>query len=80
MANIADPDQLKKPSDLDLHCLQRQDIFRFNRTRVNNLQCQYQLYMELLRVGIYHTKTSYKTEVKKKMIPEYCLQNSGQDK
>ena len=26
---------LKKPTDLDLHCLQRQDISGFNRTRVN---------------------------------------------
>ena len=28
---------LQKPTDLDLHCLQRQDISRFSRTRVNNL-------------------------------------------
>ena len=26
---------LKKPTDLDLHCLQRQGIDRFSRTRVN---------------------------------------------
>ena len=32
MANSADSDQLA--SDLDLHCLQRQDISRFSRTRV----------------------------------------------
>ena len=32
MANSADPDQ--KPTDLDLHCLQRQGIFRFSRTKV----------------------------------------------
>ena len=31
--NSADPDQLA--SDLDLHCLQRQDISGFSRTRVN---------------------------------------------
>ena len=30
MANSADPD----PTDLDLHCLQRQDISGFSRTRV----------------------------------------------
>ena len=39
MANSADPDQLawllKKPTDLDLHCLERQDISGFSRTRVN---------------------------------------------
>ena len=43
MTNCADPDQLassepswlpQKPTDLDLHCLQRQGIFRFSRTRV----------------------------------------------
>ena len=33
MANSADPDQ--RPTDLDLHCLQRQGISRFSRTRVN---------------------------------------------
>ena len=26
---------LQKPTDLDLHCLQRQDISGFSRTRVN---------------------------------------------
>ena len=37
MANSADPDQLAsyKPTDLDLHCLQRQDISGFSRTRVH---------------------------------------------
>ena len=40
MANSADPDQLassEKPTDLDLHCLQRQDISGFSRTRVNTV-------------------------------------------
>ena len=32
MPNSADPDQ--KPNDLDLHCLQRQGISGFSRTRV----------------------------------------------
>ena len=37
---------LQKPTDLDLHCLQRYDIFGFSRTRVNlywfiwSLKCQ----------------------------------------
>ena len=31
---------LKKPTDLDLHCLQRQDISRINRTRVNVIVIQ----------------------------------------
>ena len=35
MANSADPDQLSsKPTDLGLHCLQRQGIIGFSRTRV----------------------------------------------
>ena len=36
MANNADPDQLasSEPTDLDLHCLQRQGISGFSRTRV----------------------------------------------
>ena len=35
MANSAVPDQLlKKPTDLDLHCLQRHGISGFSRTRV----------------------------------------------
>ena len=36
MANSVDPDHLAS-SDLDLHCLQRQDISGFSRTRVNDL-------------------------------------------
>ena len=33
MANSADPDELA--SDLDLHCLQKQGLSGFSRTRVN---------------------------------------------
>ena len=41
MTNSADPDQLvsSKPTGLDLHCLQRQGIFGFSRTRVNAVLC-----------------------------------------
>ena len=38
MAKSADPDQLaslEKPTDPDLHCLQRQGIAEFNRTMGN---------------------------------------------
>ena len=37
MENSVDPDQLAswKPTDLDLHCLQRQCISGFSRTSVN---------------------------------------------
>ena len=36
MTNSADPDQLasQKPTDLDIHCLQRQGISGFSRTMV----------------------------------------------
>ena len=37
MANSANPD-LKKPTDQDLHCLQRLGISGFSRTRVNILR------------------------------------------
>ena len=43
MTNSVDPDQLAssvfllKSTDLDLHCLQRQSISRFSRTRINYL-------------------------------------------
>ena len=42
MTNSADPDQLasedlKKPTDLDLHCLQKKGISGFSRIRVNSL-------------------------------------------
>ena len=36
MTNSADPDQLassEKPTDLEIHCLQRQGISEFSRTR-----------------------------------------------
>ena len=40
MANSADSDQLaSKPTDLDLHCLQRWAISRLSRTRVNICFC-----------------------------------------
>ena len=37
MANSADPDQLASPTDLDLHCLQRQDLSGFSRSRVKEV-------------------------------------------
>ena len=41
MTKSVDPDQLasQKPTDLDLHCLQRWGISEFIRTRVNLLYC-----------------------------------------
>ena len=43
MTKSADPNQLaslevKKPTGLDLHCLQRQDISGFSMTRVKNVE------------------------------------------
>ena len=53
MANSADPDQLAS-SDLDLHCLQRQGISGFSRTRVNNQKLPYLflLYGEIIMAYI----------------------------
>ena len=46
MANCADP--VQKPTDLDLHCLQRQDISWFSRTKVKlTRQAEGQLYPPL---------------------------------
>ena len=41
MANSADPDQ--KPTDLDLHCLQRQGISGFSRARVKLCNNKHQI-------------------------------------
>ena len=42
MANSADPDQVAS-NELDLHCLQRQGIFGFSRTRVK-FKCEVVFY------------------------------------
>ena len=40
MTNSVDPGQLaSSEADLDLHCLKRQGISRFSRTRVNERLC-----------------------------------------
>ena len=58
MANSADPN-LKKPTDLDLHCLQRQDISRISRTRVKSehVGCLFQPNINPLHAELkyYHT-------------------------
>ena len=43
LANCADSVQMasEKPNDLDLHCLQRQDIPGFSRTRVKIIDATY---------------------------------------
>ena len=53
MANSADSDQ--KPTDLDLHCLQRQGISRFSRTRVIaiNILCCFQMFVAFLLAKIW---------------------------
>ena len=43
MVNSADPNQLASPG-LDLHCLQRQDISGFSRTRVNVHKIKFTFY------------------------------------
>ena len=72
MANSADPDQIassgmkfQKPTDLDLHCLQKQDISRFSRTRVN---CrQFWSYNDLF------------SQRKKRLIPYICIYHNYMD-
>ena len=56
MANSADPDQLasKKPTDLDLHCLQRQGISGLSRTRVNTGWHHYILINIQLSRSVFH--------------------------
>ena len=57
MANRVEPDKLasKKPADLDLHSLQRQGIFGFNRIRIDEVSAGYSLghYGLFLRSLIY---------------------------
>ena len=49
MTNSADPD-LQRPTDLDLHCLQRQGISVFSRTRVKTgKECFFLLYFGGIR-------------------------------
>ena len=49
MTNSADPDQLtsSEPTDLDLHCWQRQGISGFSRTRVKE-----EVYARLITLGL----------------------------
>ena len=50
MANSADPDQ--KPTDLDLHCLQRESISRFSGTRVNMVHYSIVLHITCFNEGL----------------------------
>ena len=67
MTNSADSDQLAlKPTDLDLHCLQRQDISEFSRTRVNktwvrifNFVIVFFTFKGILFLGIYYFSNKY---------------------
>ena len=43
---------LKKPTDLDLHCLQRQCISGFSRTRVKQIENLEQSVVKTMRVGV----------------------------
>ena len=44
---------LKKPTDLDLHCLQRQSISGFSRTRVKSHKYYYQIQGQMAITGIH---------------------------
>ena len=55
MTNSAAPDQLacQKLADLDLHCLQKQDISGFSRTRVNRNEILYWFFVKhKLQIGL----------------------------
>ena len=80
MANSADPEKptdLKKPTDLDLHCLQRQGISGLSRTRVNNKLVRtsfcyinissLEIDHELPAIIIYQTKVSCVARTKQSM-------------
>ena len=56
MANSADPDQLA--SDLDLHCLQKQSISGFSRTRAKNKNGK-ELRCPVLKVNMYSRVVGY---------------------
>ena len=62
MANSADPDSwLQKPTDLDLHCLQRQGISGFSRTRVKTLVPEHspvRVYILPSKL-LYHKRSAY---------------------
>ena len=47
--------QIVKPTDLDLHCLQRQGISGFSRTRVKNVILQYPKILSVNKEGLDQT-------------------------
>ena len=47
--------QIVKPTDLDLHCLQRQDISGSSRTRVKNVILQYPEILSVNKEGLDQT-------------------------
>ena len=76
MANSADPDQLasEKPTDLDLHCLQRQGISRFSRTKVKSMlqSLSEKLYKKLLTLIILYNAKCTNVEIFK-----LCFSNNA---
>ena len=79
MANSADPDQLasKKPTDLDLHCLQRQGISGFSRTRVKGDVLNYCRNISLLQnlipglILIYRIRSNHRTYPYKRTVKKF---------
>ena len=58
-----------KPTDLDLHCLQKQGIFGFSRTRVNTWEPVY----KTVHYKTVSTGTVYKTVHYKMVSTGTCL-------
>ena len=73
MATNVDRDQLKKPTDLDLHCLQRQCISRFSRTRVKK-SCLCNCIMSYTES---HNNQYYTKKIKKKLDADSCMKLSA---
>ena len=74
MANSADsdPDQLQKPTDLDLHCLQRQGISGFSRTKVNLIHIQSTVQYSYIP-KIWHP--TFHTNFRQTLFPGKCMKN-----
>ena len=68
----------QKPTDLDLHCLQRQGISRFNRTKVTKIDIRCKI---IIKKTCYYggtceqSKTNYDKWKKKEYILEFYVED-----
>ena len=66
---------LQKPTDLDLHCLQRQGVSGFSRTRVNNQPIEIVLSFKYLGVYFHKNGNWYSTQKRIAQHASYSLHN-----